>query len=207
MGLPLDKTIVLVMAGAHLPQPYVRFRATMDEALSYLSGLSDMHFVFLPGRDENYSAHLKQAQANMGIENMTVMGYVTQMPALMAASDLAICKSGGLTVTECICARLPMVLLGRSYGQEKINTQLLTSLGVGMHVTTARELLASLRHLHAYPSSLTAMNTNGEILRRPFAARDIANATLDMASDPERRYTSKKHLFRFYWGGRPAHIR
>ncbi|MDO4442903.1 MAG: glycosyltransferase, partial [Slackia sp.] len=204
LGLPLDKTIVLIMAGAHLPQPYVRFRATMDEALPYMNGLPKMHFVFLPGRDEEYSLHLCRQQEAMSIENMTVMGYVDKMPALMAASDLAICKSGGLTVTECLCARLPMVLLGRSYGQEKANTRMLTSLGVGMHVTTARELLGALRHLHANPSSLKAMLVNGEILRRPDAAYDIAASSLDlMGSIPE----PKKHFAQFYWGGKPAHTR
>lgn len=204
LGLPPDKTIVLVMAGAHLPQPYVRFRATMDATMPYLKGLSDMHFVFLPGRDEEYALHLRRRQEEMSIDNMTVMGYVDDMPALMFASDLAICKSGGLTVTECLCARLPMVLLGRSYGQEKVNTTLLTSLGASMHVTTPRELLGTLRHLHANPSSIKAMLVNGEALRRPGAARDVASATLDLTS---RDCSSRRHFAEFYWGGKPAHTR
>lgn len=204
MGLPQDKIIVLVMAGAHLPQPYVRFRATMDETMAYLKGLSGMHFVFLPGRDEEYALRLERQRQAMAIDNMTVMGYVDNMPALMAASDLAICKSGGLTVTECLCSRLPMVLLGRSYGQEKANTRMLTSLGVGMHVTTARELLGALRHLHANPSSLQAMLTNGEILRRPNAATDIANIALSLIGTVEE---PKKHFIELYWGGKPAHTR
>lgn len=204
LGLPQDKTVVLVMAGAHLPQPYVRFRATMDETLPYLKGLSGMHFVFLPGRDEEYAVRLQRQQEAMSIDNMTVMGYVEKMPALMAASDLAICKSGGLTVTECLCSRLPMVLLGRSYGQEKANTRMLTSLGVGMHVTTARELLGALRHLHANPSSLRAMLVNGEILRRPAAAHDIAEASLRLVGTIE---SPKKHFVEFYWGRKPAHTR
>lgn len=204
MRLPQDKIIVLVMAGAHLPQPYVRFRATMDETMAYLKGLSGMHFVFLPGRDEEYALRLERQRQAMAIDNMTVMGYVDNMPALMAASDLAICKSGGLTVTECLCSRLPMVLLGRSYGQEKANTRMLTSLGVGMHVTTARELLGALRHLHANPSSLQAMLTNGEILRRPNAAADIANIALSLIGTVEE---PKKHFIELYWGGKPAHTR
>ena len=203
-GLPQDKIVVLVMAGAHLPQPYVRFRATMDETMAYLKGLSGMHFVFLPGRDEEYALRLERQRQAMAIDNMTVMGYVDNMPALMAASDLAICKSGGLTVTECLCSRLPMVLLGRSYGQEKANALMLTSLGVGMHVTTARELLGALRHLHANPSSLQAMLTNGEILRRPNAAADIANVALSLIGTVGE---PKKHFIELYWGGKPAHTR
>lgn len=205
MGLPQDKIIVLVMAGAHLSQPYVRFRATIDESLEQLKALSGMHFVFLPGKDAKYAAHLEQQRSELGIENMTIMGYVQKMPALMAAADLAICKSGGLTVTECLCARLPMLLLGRSYGQEKSNTRMLTSLGVGMHVTTPRELLGALRHLHAHPTSLQAMLVNGEILRRPQAAIDIARATLDLAKSDN--FGRKNRFLRFYWGGKPAHTR
>ena len=204
LGLPQESAVVLVMAGAHLPQPYVRFRATMDETLPYLKGLSDMHFAFLPGRDEEYALHLRKAKDDMAIDNMSVFGYVDDMPALMAASDLAICKSGGLTVTECLCARLPMVLLGRAYGQEKANTRMLTALGVGMHATTARELLGALRHLHANPTSLSAMLVNGEVLRRPDAADDIARATLDLSGG---ECGGKKHFAEFYWGDRPAHLR
>ena len=35
-GLPQDKTIVLALAGAYLPQPYVHFRDTIDKLLPYL---------------------------------------------------------------------------------------------------------------------------------------------------------------------------
>ena len=35
-NLPTDKLVVLVMAGASLPQPYVRFRAEMDRTLPFL---------------------------------------------------------------------------------------------------------------------------------------------------------------------------
>ncbi|MDO4589816.1 MAG: glycosyltransferase [Slackia sp.] len=202
--LPQDKAVVLVMAGAHLPQPYVRFRETMDKAMPAMKSMADMHFVFLPGRDEAYAAHLEEEKRLCGLTNMTIMGYVDDMPELMAASDLAICKSGGLTVTECLCARLPMVLLGQSYGQEKANTRMLTSLGVGMHVTTARELIGALRHLHANPSSLRAMLVNGEILRRPDAATDIAKQALALVGSVE---ASDKHFVEFYWGEKPAHTR
>ena len=192
------------MAGAHLPQPYVAFRAAIDTIVPEFATMEGMHFVFLPGRDEAYRDHLLDLQREYGISNMTVMGYVERMQALMAASDLAICKSGGLTVTECLDMRLPMILLGRSYGQEKVNTVMLTSLGASMHVTTARELLETLRHVHYNPRSLKGLLLNGEILRRPYAADDIAKAAVRLAGTTQPR---RRHLFEFYWGGKPAHIR
>ena len=97
-----------------------------------------------------------------------------------------------------------MILLGRSYGQEKVNTSLLTSLGAAMHVTTERELMATLKHLHNNSSIFDAMLVNGEVLRRPFAAQDIAKAALAYKKsdvDP------KKHFISLYWGDKPAHTR
>lgn len=203
-SLPQDKIVVLVIAGAHLSQPYVHLRSTMDRAMPYLKELSDIHFVFLSGHDEEYFMHLRHLQDDLSMENMSVMDYKDDMPGLMAASDLAICKSGGLTVTECLCARLPMVLLGRAYGQEKVNTALLTSLGASMHATTPRELQVTLSHLLANPESVQAMLINGEALRKPHAAYDVASATLDLISQD---CSSRKHFAEFYWGGKPAHAR
>lgn len=203
-NLPIDKTVVLVMAGASLPQPYVRFRAAMDHTLPFLRSFEDMHFVFLPGKDKEYATRLKTLFDAMKLDNVTVLDYVDDMAALMHGCDLAILKSGGLTVTECLCAHLPMILLGKSYGQEKANTTMLTGMGASMHVTTARELIVTLRHLHDRPESLKALLINGEVLRRPRAAEDIAIATMELVGIPQKR---KRAFCRFYWGGKPAHIR
>ncbi len=209
LGLPQDKTVVLALAGAQLPRPYVHFRDALDKLLPYLHALSDMHFVIVAGNDADYARHLRQECADLGLANVSVLDYVEGMAALMAASDVVICKSGGLVVTECLCAQVPMVLLGRAYGQEKVNVRMLTSLGAAMHVTTSRELLDALRHIEKNPESIRSMLINGSFLRHPDAACDVARATLELAAhpkspdDPQRR----KHFLRFYWGGKPAHTR
>ncbi len=202
--LPKDKINVLVMAGASLPQPYVRFRAAMDQTLPFLRSFSGMNFVFLPGKDAEYATRLKTLFDAMSLDNVRVLDYVDDMASLMHACDLAILKSGGLTVTECLCARLPMILLGKSYGQEKANTTMLTGMGASMHVTTARELIFTLRHLHDHPESLKALLINGEAIRRPEAAEDIAIATMGLVGKTQ---SHRRRFAEFYWGGKPAHIR
>lgn len=203
-GLPTDKLLVLVMAGASLPQPYVRFRAAMDQTLPFLRSFESMHFIFLPGKDTEYANRLKRIFKGMKLENVSVMDYVDDMASLMNASDLAILKSGGLTVTECLCARLPMILLGKSYGQEKANTIMLTSMGASMHVTTSRELIFALKHLHDHEESRKALLINGESIRRPDAAEEIARIACNYSRDDS---VNRKHFIEFYVGGKPAHIR
>lgn len=203
-GLPVNKKIVLVLAGASLPQPYVRFRMAIEQTLPYLRRFDDMHFVFLPGKDHEYARNLKALFSGMKLDNATVLDYVSDMASLMRASNLAILKSGGLTVTECLCARLPMLLVGKSYGQEKANTVMLTSFGASLHATTSRELVLTLERIHRCPEALDALLIGAKALRKPNAAEDIVRATMEQTKI-ERNH--QKHFIEFYWGEKPAHTR
>ena len=73
-----------------------------------------------------------------------------------------------------------------------------------MHVTPARELVVTLRHLHDHPESLKALLINGATLRRPHAAEDIAIAAMELVGRPVKR---PRRFCKFYWGGKPAHTR
>ena len=111
-GLPQDKPVVLALAGARLPKPYQHFRASMDELVPHLHSLEGFHFVIITGDSPDYTAHVKALVEEYSIDNLTVLGYVDKMPELMAASDLVICKSGGLITTECLNAQVPIDLAG-----------------------------------------------------------------------------------------------
>ena len=126
-GLPQDKQVVLALAGAKLPQPYVHFRAAIGEMLPFMHAMPSMQLVIVAGADEDYERELRRQVAEYGLANVTVLGYVNAMAELMEAADVVICKPGGLTVTECLCAHAPMILLGRAYGQEKANVRMLTA--------------------------------------------------------------------------------
>lgn len=207
--LPSDKQVVLALAGAKLPRPYVHFREALDEILPFMHKLPGMELVIVAGADEGYERRVRREVVDYGLSNVKVLGYVNNMAELMEASDVVICKPGGLTVTECLCAHAPMILLGRAYGQEKANVRMLTAAGAAMAATTPRELLNTLQHINRHPASTDAMLINASLLRRPHAADDIAKATFALIRrepprDPKLR---AKHFLHFYWGRKPAHTR
>ena len=208
-GLPQDKQVVLALAGAKLPQPYVHFRAAIGEMLPFMHAMPSMQLVIVAGADEDYERELRRQVAEYGLANVTVLGYVNAMAELMEAADVVICKPGGLTVTECLCAHAPMILLGRAYGQEKANVRMLTAAGAAMAATTPRELLDTLRHISDHSASAHAMLMNASILRRPSAAEDIARATFALIrrEPPRDAKLRAKHFLHFYWGKKPAHVR
>ena len=214
-NLPEDKKVVLILAGATLPAPYRLFRERIDQTLPYLHRYTDMHFVVVAGKDADYSAQVRSRVRELGLSNVTVLDYCSEMAKLMATANLAICKAGGLTVTECLCSRTPMILVGRAYGQEKANVNMLTGNGAAMHVTTPRELRSRLDRFSANPKLLDSMLFNANLLRKPNAAMDIVRITMKLVAEtPSEGTTHRWHrrlpglyLFKLCIGDRPAHTR
>ena len=202
--LPADKTVVLVIAGARLRQPYVLFRQFMDEIIDELPHFENMHFAFLTGSDEEYADHLRKECVDCKIDNVSVFNYVENIAELMNASDLAILKSGGLAVTECLCSRLPLIIVGRSFGQEDANTTTITRAGAGVQVLTAHELLEILRRIQQEPETLERMVKGGANLRKPDSAHRVAMATLDKIGHIS--HIPNIFVF-FYWGKKPLRTR
>ena len=203
-GLPVDKKIVLVIAGARLRQPYVLFRELMDEIIEDLAAFDDMHFVFLTGSDEEYADQVRKHCTDCGVPNVSVYNYVEKIAELMNAADLAIAKSGGLAVTECLCSRLPLIIVGRSFGQEDANTTTVTRAGAAYQVLTSPELLEKLREIQKDPAMLDRMIEGGAELRKPDSARNVALATLEKVGNTA---PIKNRFFWLYWGKKPLRTR
>lgn len=209
LGIEEDEQLALVLAGAFLPRPYALFREVIKQALPRLGEIEKLRLVFVAGKDEGYAKALRSQCEQLGAKNASVFGYVEDMHALMAAADFAICKAGGLVVTECLCAQLPMILVGKTYGQEKANARMLSSAGAALHVSTPRELAGTAENLVKNPGSARAMLENAALLRKPDAATDIAATALELSreSKQDRATLGYRHFLHIYWGEKPAHTR
>lgn len=209
LGVGESEQLALVLAGAFLPRPYALFRETVEQALPLLGKTEKLRLVFVAGKDEAYAKALRARCEELGLENASVLGYAENMHELMAAADFAICKAGGLVVTECLCAQLPMILVGKTYGQEKANARMLSSAGAALHVSTPRELAQAAENLAKRPGSARAMLENATFLRKPNAATDIAVTALELSrkSSWDRATLGARHFLHIYWGDKPAHTR
>lgn len=206
-NLPHDKQIVVIQAGASLPRPYVHLRKVVFELLPYINQFKDLHFAIISGKDSEFENELKRQLDSLGVMNTSVFGYVNNMADLMNASNLIVCKAGGMTVTECLCAGKPMILTCRAYGQEKANVKMLTAAGAATHVTTARELFDALKLVNENHDALDGVKYGALILRKPHAAVDIAKETINLAISPDQENIAKKHFLTLMWGKKPARPR
>jgi 1,2-diacylglycerol 3-beta-galactosyltransferase len=103
-----------------------------------------LQVVVVAGKNEELFQKLKVNDWHIPVR---LLNFVDNMPALMKASDLVMCKAGGLIVTESLACGLPMLLTEVIPGQETGNADYVRSAQAGMVINSRMELLESLSHL------------------------------------------------------------
>jgi UDP-N-acetylglucosamine--N-acetylmuramyl-(pentapeptide) pyrophosphoryl-undecaprenol N-acetylglucosamine transferase len=110
-----------------------------------------------------------------------LVGYERQMPALLAACDLAVCRAGASTVAELSAIGTPSVLVplpGAPHDHQTRNAEALTKLGAAVLLAdrdcTAEGLSELVGSLLADPERLAAMGSAATIAGHRDAAAKVA---------------------------------
>ena len=111
-------------------------------------------------------------------DRIKVHGFTDQMDLFMAASDLIVGKSGGLTSSEAMARGLPMVIFRPIPGQEERNCDFLQENGAALRTHDLDELHYRLRHFLAAPEHLLEMRARAAAIGRPRSAFEVARSIL-----------------------------
>lgn len=106
------------------------------------------------------------------------MGFTNVIERVMAASDVAITKAGGLTISECLAVGLPMIVVNSIPGQEERNADYLLEQGAALKACDADALVWRVRRLLEDRGQLDRMRGKALRLGRPDAARDVLGIIL-----------------------------
>ncbi len=119
--------------------------------------------------------------------------YLDRMDLAYSAADMAICRSGAMTVAEVSAVGLPAIYvpLPIGNGEQRLNALPVVNAGGGMLVADADltpELVArQVGGLLNDPQRLATMTTAAAQVGHPDAARQVAQAALDIAAARRRR--------------------
>lgn len=105
------KPLVLVFGGS---QGAKKINETMVEFINNLQ-TSDYEIIYATG-PKNYDEIISQIKVKN--ENVRIEKYIYNMEEVMTAADLAVCRSGALTVTELGIVGLPAILIPFPYAAE-----------------------------------------------------------------------------------------
>lgn len=171
LGLdPQRKTVLLMGGGAGLGK--------LDDLASRLLALEeDVQLIAMAGKNLDVLASL-QALAVQYPGRLVPQGYTDRVERVMACADLAVTKPGGLSTSECLAMRLPMILNSPIPGQEERNADFLLEEGVALKASDAVTLEYRVRHLLEHPGRLAGMREKAALLARPYAARDVLDTVL-----------------------------
>jgi UDP-N-acetylglucosamine:LPS N-acetylglucosamine transferase len=152
------------------------------------SGLP-LQLILVAGGDEEL---YQQFQATEWHKPTHIYNFIDRMPVFMRASDLIICKAGGLIVTEALASGLPLLIVDVTPGQEQGNADYIMEHGAGDLARTPLEALEVLFHwLDKERSVLLERTQVSRSLGRPKAAFTVADLAYRAAEDNCRHPSSR----------------
>ena len=173
LGLDPDAATVLLMGGS---MGYGSMTDTV-RALDALPLDGEAQLIAVCGRNRRAYAEISSLPTR---RRLLTLGFTDNVDELMDASDCIVTKPGGLTTSEALAKRLPMVIVNPIPGQEARNTEFLLNSGTAVAANahcTAAELV---ERLLTEPGRMEAMRLCIDALRRPDATRDVCEFVLSL---------------------------
>jgi processive 1,2-diacylglycerol beta-glucosyltransferase len=112
-----------------------------------------------------------------------VYGFVDNVDVMMDASDCVVTKAGGLTVTEALAKKLPMIIVNYIPGQEEYNVNFLINNGLALYVTKTFSIGEAVYYLLNSPQRLELVNRSIELVSHPDAAERLTDFIFDSYGD------------------------
>ncbi|MBI4550086.1 MAG: hypothetical protein HY714_04090 [Candidatus Omnitrophica bacterium] len=109
---------------------------------------------------------------------LSVLGFVSNMHELMAAADVIVSRSSGLTTCESLVKGLPLIIISKIPGQEFFNAEVLRKRAAAFEVSDPAHTAPLVGEILRDPARLAAVRANIAKLARPHAARDIVSEAL-----------------------------
>ncbi len=167
LDLPRDRPVVLIMGGGVGIGPLEKMMRALGRIERPLAA------VVIVGRNRKLERRVIAA-AETTAYPLRVHGFVNNVFDYMHACDVLLSKPGGLTSSEALAARVPMVLVKPLPGQEERNTRYLVSRQAAIRATGEAQLAAAVTAVLGSPERRAELAERIDVLRHPDAAHRVA---------------------------------
>lgn len=164
LGLDVNKNTVLIMGGS---MGY----GSLSDTIKKIDDLDlDLQIICVCG---NNSEQREKIDALTFKKKVLNYGYVTNVDELMDAADCIVSKPGGLTTSETLAKRLPMIICDPIPGHEQRNAEFLQNNGVAMALGGAYSVVDAVHQLFSVEGRIDDMRRSIDIIRKPNSTSDI----------------------------------
>jgi len=137
----------------------------------------DFQLIAMAGKNPRLLSDLQELSREFP-GRLIPMGYTTAIERVMAVSDVAITKSGGLTTSECLAVGLPMIVVSPIPGQEERNADFLLEHGAALKAYDEAGLEFRVNEILRDRGKLAAMRENALRLGKPNATGNVLRLIL-----------------------------
>lgn len=171
LGIRVEPVTVLVASGGFGLMP-------ADKAVeAILDAAPEAQVLAVAGRNRVLQAALESLSTRRPGQ-VVAYGFVNNMHELMAASDLTVAKSGGLTTSECLAMGLPIIVTNPIPGQEERNADFLIRSGAAVLAAGPSQIAAEVKRLLGAPAALDSMRRAASAVARPDSAATVAREVI-----------------------------
>ena len=188
----LDRTrpVVLVMGGGSGVGPL----ASLADRLAALPQAPEV--VVLCGTNARLRQQIEDLEvAGAGRGNtrgvVRALGFTHEVDALLEACDVVVSKAGGLTCSEALIKRTPLVIFRPTPGQEEANAAFLSAAGAAVHAASIEEVQATVERWLADPAARERVREAAGRIAKPHAAESIAERVLEQAAESAGRRANR----------------
>lgn len=166
-----NKHTVLFFAGGE----YGLGRDTTYMTLKALIRLfKDVQVIAIAGRNQRMQKKFSTLiETTNSQDRIKLLSFTDKVPELMNIADIVITKPGGLTITESLVSKLPIIIINPIPGQEEENADFLIEHGAAIWIKKDDNIARKLKNLSRNPSLVEEMKQKSEELAKPNSTKDI----------------------------------
>jgi processive 1,2-diacylglycerol beta-glucosyltransferase len=127
--------------------------------------------VCLAGRNEQLAARLRSVFAST--PSVHIYGFTDRMPELLAAADVLVHSTGGVTCLEAMAAGTPVVSYGLPVGHARVNTRAMAALDLVRLANDTEELREHVRASFTADAACSSAALGGSAGEQDPAAADV----------------------------------
>jgi len=176
-GLASSGKTIFLMSGGYGVGPIEEMLLELNKCAS------NIQVIVVCGHNKEVYEDVKALQEKLKYP-VVLFGFTDKVAELMAVSDLMITKAGGISSTEALNARLPMVLFASIPGQETWNERFLVSSGAAEKAVRAEDIPAIADRVLGSDEVYSSFLAGIDKVRRPCAAEDIVKVVLGEIEQP-----------------------
>ena len=132
--------------------------------------------VFCGGNKKLYN---KLQKENTDKKHLVILNFTNSPSKYYMASDLIIGKPGGITISETLALKKPLIVFSPLPGQEERNTDFLLKHHLAIYIKTPKDIGNLILKILSGEETFKLYKEHAEKFSKPYAAKTIASAIMD----------------------------